>query len=60
MKDRPSGGVRLAQLIEGGLPYRGGLWLDTYNQIYNTIVAGTIKARIDGNCMYFVTSVCEQ
>jgi hypothetical protein len=60
MKDKPSGGVRLASLMDNGIPFRGGLWLDTYNQIYNTSCSGTIKARIDSNCMYFVTSVCEK
>ena len=57
-RDRPSGGVRLRSLIENGIPFRG-VWLDTYNGIYNTKHSGTIKARIDGNCMYFVTQVVE-
>ena len=35
-------------------PYYG-----TYNGIWNDSVAGTIKARIDGNCMYYVTQVIE-
>lgn len=35
--------------------YRGGgLWIDTYNQCVNDI-AGTIKARVNANCMYFVS-----
>lgn len=58
-RDRPSGGVRLRSLIDRGIPFRGGVWLDTYNGIYNTKHSGTIKARIDGNCMYFVTQVIE-
>lgn len=60
MKNKPTGGVRLLKLIDGGLPFRGGQWLDTYNGIWNGTVSGTIKARIDGNCMYFVTWVCER
>lgn len=59
MKNKPTGGKRLASLIECGIPFRVGLWLDTYNGIYNTAVSGTIKARIDSNCMYFVTQVYE-
>ena len=58
-RNRPSGGVRLANLIDNGIPFKSGVWLDTYNGIYNEMFSGTIKARIDGNCMYFVTQVCE-
>jgi hypothetical protein len=58
MKDKPSGGVRLASLIDQGLPFKGGLWLDTYNGLYSPI-SGCVKARIDSNCMYFVTSSYE-
>ena len=36
-------------------PMRGGCWIDTYNGIWNEEIAGTIKARIDGNNQYFVT-----
>lgn len=57
--NRPTGGKRLAALIDAGIPFQGGVWLDTYNGIYNTEYSGTIKARIDGNCMYFVTQVVE-
>lgn len=32
----------------------GGLWIDTYNQSVSDI-AGTIKARVNANCMYFVS-----
>ena len=57
---KPTGGVRLQQLLESGkVPFKGGVYLDTYNQIYNERICGTIKARIDGNCMYFVTQVIE-
>lgn len=38
----------------GGQIDRPWLWIDTYNQCVNDI-AGTIKARIDSNCMYFVS-----
>ena len=58
---RPSGGIRLASLLDTAkVPFRGGIWLDTYNGIFNTSISGTIKARIDSNCMYFVTQVCEK
>ena len=51
---KPTGGVRLEKMIRGGVIDRPYLWIDTYNGITNTI-AGTIKARIDSNCVYFVT-----
>ena len=38
-------------------PMRGGCWIDTYNGIWNEEIAGTIKARIDGNNQYFVTEL---
>ena len=38
----------------GGQIMQPFLWIDTYNQRTDTI-AGTIKARIDANCMYFVS-----
>jgi hypothetical protein len=56
---KQTGGVILQSLVDKGIPFRGGVWLDTYNQIFNTKVSGTIKARIDSNCMYFVTQVYE-
>lgn len=40
-------------------PFKRGVYLDTYNGIWNDRVCGTIKARIDSNCMYFVTDVIE-
>lgn len=58
-QNNPTGGKRLAALIEKGIPFKGGVWLDTYNSIYNTAVSGTIKARYNTNCMYFVTQVYE-
>ena len=55
MKPKPTGGKRLESMLKGGgqimQPF---LWIDTYNQRTDTI-AGTIKARIDANCMYFVS-----
>lgn len=52
MKKQATGGKRLQRM----LPKidRGGLWIDTYNQCVNDI-AGTIKARVNANCMYFVS-----
>lgn len=59
-QNNPTGGIRLANLIEKGIPFQGGVWLDTYNGIYNDSVSGTVKATIDTNCLYFVTQICEQ
>lgn len=60
MKPKPTGGIRLETLIDSGkIPFRGGVWLDTYNQASNSLAAGTIKARINTNCMYFVTQAEE-
>lgn len=44
---------RLIEMIERGrLPFRGGQWIDTYNQITDADCAGTIKARVnDGNAL---------
>ena len=58
-QSKMTGGKRLAELIEKGVPFSGGVYLDTYNQIYNTHLCGTIKARIDQNNMYFVTQAYE-
>lgn len=56
MKKQATGGKRLQRM----LPKidRGGLWIDTYNQCVNDI-AGTIKARVNTNCMYFVSEEYE-
>ena len=49
---KATGGVRLESMLHKiDRPY---LWIDTYNQCVNEI-AGTLKARIDSNCMYFVS-----
>ena len=59
-RNKPTGGVRLESLIESNTPpMKDGVWLDTYNGIWNDRVAGTVKARIDGNCMYYVTQIIE-
>ena len=47
-------------LLDKGIPFRGGQWLDTYNGICSEGVTGTIKARIDSNCMYYVTQRYER
>lgn len=51
---RATGGRRLASMIRK--VDRPFLWIDTYNQRVDD-VAGTIKARIDGNNMYFVSVI---
>lgn len=53
---KKTGGVRLARMIRGGQVNKPYLWIDTYNQRTSNI-AGTIKARIDSNCMYFVSVI---
>lgn len=35
------------------LPIQGGQWIDCYNQRVD-LIAGTIKARIDGNNLYYI------
>lgn len=40
------------------IPVEGGVWIDAYNKITNR-VAGTIKARIGQNNLYFVTELNE-
>jgi len=54
MSREKTGGVRLEKMLRGGQIDKPYLWIDTYNQCVNSI-AGTIKARIDSNCMYFVS-----
>lgn len=54
MSREKTGGVRLEKMLRGGQISKPYLWIDTYNQCVNEI-AGTIKARIDSNCMYFVS-----
>ena len=59
-QSKPTGGVRLKTLIEQNTPpIKRGVYIDTYNGIWNDRVFGTLKARIDSNCMYFVTDVIE-
>ena len=45
-------------LVENRLPIRGGNWVDAYNMTTG-LIAGTIKARIDANNLYFVTELYE-
>lgn len=52
MKKQATGGKRLQTMLHK--INRGGLWIDTYNQSVSDI-AGTIKARVNTNCMYFVS-----
>ena len=52
MKKQATGGKRLQTMLHK--INRGRLWIDTYNQRVSDI-AGTIKARINTNCMYFVS-----
>lgn len=40
------------------IPIEKGVWIDAYNKITNR-VAGTIKARIYTNNLYFVTELNE-
>ena len=54
MSREKTGGIRLEKMLRGGQIDKPYLWIDTYNQCVNDI-AGKIKARIDGNCMYFVS-----
>lgn len=54
MSREKTGGVRLEKMLRRGQIKKPWLWIDTYNQCTSEI-AGTIKARIDGNCMYFVS-----
>lgn len=53
-----TGGVRLSRMLQEGKINKPFLWIDTYNQRVDGI-AGTIKARIDSNCMYFVSVLDE-
>lgn len=50
-----TGGIRLQRMIGGGKIDRPMLYIDTYNQSTLHGIFGTIKARIDSNCMYFIS-----
>ena len=52
---RLTGGKRLASLIERRPPFKKGLWLDAYNQIWNERVCGTLTTRTVPANMGFVT-----
>ena len=46
---------RLLEMIaRGRLPFRGGQWIDTYNQITDPDCAGTIIAGINDKNHYYV------
>ena len=46
---------RLVEMIaRGRLPFRGGQWIDTYNQITDPDCAGTIIAGINAKNHYYV------
>ena len=46
---------RLQKMIEKGkLPFRGGQWIDTYNQTTNPDIAGTILAGINSKNHYYI------
>ena len=45
----------MTQMIKDGKIDRPYLWVDTYNQSTKFGETGTIKARFDSNCMYFIT-----
>jgi hypothetical protein len=36
---------------------RGGIWIDTYNGIWNEQISGTITTRVDAAGMFFVTAM---
>lgn len=53
-----TGGIRLAQMIrDNKIPYRGGVWIDTYNQTIDEDIAGTILCGIDFRGMHYVTTI---
>lgn len=54
-----TGGIRLKKLLDSGkVPFKNGIYLDTYNCKCSSI-AGTILTGIDFRNMYYVTKVCE-
>ena len=54
-----NGGVRMAVMVDGGLiPFRGGVFIDTYHQSIG-MIAQTIRTTIDSSNLHFVTQVCE-
>lgn len=49
----------LEEMAENGeIPLERSIWIDAYNKIVGDI-AGTIKARIDQNNLYFITEINE-
>ena len=59
MIQNKTGGKRLLETIEKGIPFKSGLWIDTYNRTSSTI-AGTILTGVDFRNMYYVTQVMER
>ena len=56
---KPTGGVRLGTLIEKNTPpFKRGVYLDTYNGIWNERVCGTIKAQYNNTSVanFFYTA----
>lgn len=48
----------MRQLLQGNAPpMRGGIWIDTYNGIWNEEISGTITTRVDAAGMFFVTEL---
>lgn len=41
------------------MPFRNGIWLDCYSQIYNKKVSGTITTRVNEGNLWFVSQVIE-
>ena len=49
----------MQNLIEKGIPYRGGECIDLYNQRTYKGVFVAVTTRIDGCNHYWVTCICE-
>lgn len=49
-----TGEKALASMLKDGMINQPFLWIDTYNQRVD-VIAGTIKARIDSNNMFYVS-----
>lgn len=60
MRHKPTGGIRMLNLIDKGIPYRGGECIDLYNQRTYQGVFIAVTTRIDGCNHYWVTQICER
>lgn len=62
-RNKATGGSRLQSLVNKRftppIPFRNGIWLDCYSQIYNTKVSGTITTRVNEGNLWFVSQVIE-